>query len=189
MTRQLNPLLRRALALTLLLATLYAGYGLVRPIHSAYADNAAAIEQLEHALARYRSAGRDLPALEQRLAEVERPVSGQAGYLAGSNVGIVAAALQAQLKGLVLRAGGEIKSSLVLPGKTDSVGQRIAVRIQMVASIAPLQQVLHDIEAANPLLLVDALDVRVISRSHQAADEEPLLDIRFDVSGFVRGSP
>jgi general secretion pathway protein M len=189
MTRQLHPLLRRALALGLLLAAFYGAYGLMHPVYAAYADDVAAIAQLEHALARYRSASQDLPALERQLLDIERQPTAQAGYLAGSDVDIAAATLQDHLKRLIRRAGGEIKSSLVLPNRMESARHRIGARTQIVASLAPLQRILHDIETMTPLLFVDALEVRVISRPRQPADEEPLLDIRFDVSGFVRATP
>jgi hypothetical protein len=188
MTRR-HPLLHRSLALSLLLAALYGAHTLIYPVYMAYADAAAAIKQREQALARYRSASQDLPALERQLQDIERQPAAQAGYLTGSDLGVAAATLQDHLKRLIRRAGGEIKSSLVLTNTMESVGHRIGVRTQMVASIAPLQRILHDIETMSPLLLVDALEVRVISRPRQPVDEEPLLDIRFDVSGFVRAMP
>ncbi len=188
MTLTLSRNLRRALALSILAAGIFGAYALVlRPIEEGYGRDLAAAGQLRVALARYRAVGQALPELERRLAALKGSAAQRTGYLEGQSEALGAAALQERLKSLVLRAGGSLKSIQVVPGKVEGGAKRIGVRGQMVAELGALQRVIYALEAGQPYLFIDKLDIRAPSGPRQAPDAEPRLDIGFEVYGYMRG--
>lgn len=185
--KPLSPAVSRIAAVGLLAAALLGAHALVvQPILDSYFDDLATIEQAEAALARYRAAADEAPALAERLQALA--AQGPAGYLEGADETMTAASLQNRLQMLVAREGGQLKTVQVLPAKPDGSAVRVAVRGQMVASMGSLQRVIYALEAG--FLFIDNLDVRAIGAAPHGAAEpaaDTQLDVRFDVYGYMRG--
>jgi hypothetical protein len=59
----------------------------------------------------------------------------------------------------------------------------------MTTSIAGVQAVIYAIESFSPRLFIDNLDIRARpqARGGQLTRDDMLLDVRFDVYGYLRG--
>lgn len=191
----LPPRSRRLAAVGLLVAVVLAVYAFaVGPLLASYADDRREVAQSRAALARYQEAGREIPALQKQLDALHRQGATGAGYLEGENETLVAAALQERLKSAVVQTGGHLNSTQVL-ASADVEAQRrgkphrVAVRGQMRMSIASLQRVLYTLEAGSPYLFIDNLDVRPVVdvRGPATPDSDALLDVHFDVYGYMQG--
>ena len=193
MLRRASPL-SRTLAVALLGAVLLAGYGLVvAPVIAAYREVGLAIEQSQLLLERYRGLARQTPELSARLAELEERAAKAGGYLKGPSDALAAAELQDQVRTIIERAGGNMRSTQILPANAvdSSVPfRRAGLRIQLGIDIEGLQKVLYEVEAGQPYLFVDQLTVRRqrMRRRSREPEQEPELDISFEVYGYLRAA-
>lgn len=180
---------RRAAAVGLLAVVLLALYSfVVGPAVASYVDSRRDSARLRDEIAHMQAIGRDIPDLEKQLDRLHRQGATAAGYLDGQNETLVAAALQERLKAAVAETGGRLNSTQVLAGTAKGKTRRVAVRGQMQMSIVALQRVLYTLESGSPYLFVDNLDVRpmVGPRGPQGTDGDGVLDVHFDVYGYMR---
>jgi general secretion pathway protein M len=108
---------------------------------------------------------------------------------------LASADLQNTIKTAVTDAGGQLTSTQGLPGKSENDFTRVAVRVRMSCNMETLRTVLHTLEAASPLLIVDQIDVAPIrnarpNRPNAKAAAEPAaqLNVSFQVISFIRGA-
>lgn len=181
---QINPHLRRLAALTLLAALIMGIYAIsLGPFLSAYTGNIETAAQLQTALEKYRQIAARLPAVTQTLTSLRATRSDHQGYLDGTDEAVAAALLQDRLKTLIARTGGRLQSTQAMPqAKTAGKPQQIGLRAHMVLQIDELQAVLYELENGNPVLFIEALNIRAISAS---AAEHGLLDVTFDIIGYL----
>jgi hypothetical protein len=68
--------------------------------------------------------------------------------------------------------------------------RRAALRIQLAIAIEGLQSVLYELETGQPYLFVNELTVRQrrTRRRANVPEEEPVLDVSFEVFGYVRAA-
>jgi general secretion pathway protein M len=186
MNIELPPWLGRLAAVVILLVPLTLIYaGLVRPLLDSYAANRQAIEQQQVLLQRYREIGARVPTLEAQLAALRRAPDGQAGFLQGANEVLIAAQLQDQLKRLVEASQGGLQSTQVLAVRDDGKFRRVAIRGQMVLSMAGLQRVAYELETGSPTLFLDNLDVRPHVEANTPEASVDSLDVGFDLYGYL----
>lgn len=183
--------LRRAVALAipfLVLATLYSA--VVRPVWRLYADNRAVTDQLTDILGRYRQRAAQLPELKARAAALRQSGVPTDGYLVGDNQALAGAALQEHLKALIGQWQGQLASVQILPAQPDGARLRITARGEMTLGIDSLQHVLYALESETPYLFVDGLAIHAISVTGRVPGKDPgtSLDVRFDVTGYLRGT-
>ena len=186
-----SPRIRRLLALSILITLLLAVYNLaIGPLLDSYAANRRAIDEMRTAEGHYAELAREAPALQTQIETMQRQSAATAGYLEGQNESVVAAAMQERLKAAVVRTGGQLRSTQVVTSAENTKSHRIAVRGSMAISLAALQRVLYELESGSPYLFVDNLDVRPIvnPRAGGQIDADGLLDVSFDVYGYVRGT-
>lgn len=190
MMTSLSPRTRRLAAVGLLVAVVLAGYSFVAaPLLASYRDNRREAVQLQATLAKYEEVGREIPDLQKRLEALHRQGATGAGYLDGQNETLIAAALQERLKTVVAETGGRLNSTQVIASTEHDKTHRVAVRGQMQMSLASLQRVLYTLESGTPYLFIDNLDVRpmVGARRSETPDADALLDVHFDIYGYMRG--
>jgi general secretion pathway protein M len=189
-----GSLLARTLALALLAAAVAGGYLLVvLPVLHAYRDNGAAIEQAEALLQRQRALAAQRPLLLARIEEEKEQADAVAGYLQGPSDALAAAQLQDRLKAVVEAAGGELRSTRILPAVAVEASpgtRRAALQVQMVVTIAGLAEILYGLETGQPYVLIDELSVRNQRerRRRGEPESEPMLDVSLKLSGFVRAT-
>lgn len=191
MIAQLPRLQRRILAVLVLLLSLAV---LVRvvvvPIWSGFLSNRDAIAQSEDNIARYSRLSTQIGALQSVVGELEQTDSLDRYVLVQESEPLAAAALQARMKSVVTSSGGTLTSTQVLPTETEQGFKRVIVNVRMAVSTDALQRVLYELENDLPYLLTD--DIVILSRGarkrRRATQSVDLLDVRFNLYGFMRDS-
>ncbi|MGR9053918.1 MAG: type II secretion system protein GspM, partial [Gammaproteobacteria bacterium] len=106
-----------------------------------------------------------------------------------STAALASADLQQVIKNAIASAGGRLTSTQVLPSKTEGEFTLIAVKVRMSCDIEALRTVLHRIETAVPLLVIDELDIRPERgrRNRKTRQIEPSnsMNVSFQVSSFM----
>lgn len=186
--REASPALRRLFALTLLAGALaLAWFAIAAPAIDAYGAARATEERLEATLRHRARLEVELAALKDELTTLTQRQSSIVGFLEASNESIAAAELQSKVRSAVQKAKGELRSAQVLFPQDDDTFRRIILRGEAEMTLPALQRVLHELETATPYLFLDNLDIRLCAaRGAGAGQAEPVLDFRFDVSGFMR---
>lgn len=185
---------RRIVAVGLLAAVILLLWrAVVAPLANGYADDLDTIARLQQSLNRASNQQQTIAYLEHELTRLKKNPEAAAGLLAGTNPSIVAAQLQERLRVLVDRSHGELRRAQVLPATDVGKFRRIAVRADVVLSLAGLQQVIYDLEAASPYLFVDNLDVKhhQIGQDSDHPEQESghpdqRFDVNLDLSGYLR---
>jgi general secretion pathway protein M len=191
MKLSLPPVAGRILAALLLLFVVAAIMTLVvMPIIDSFAVARLSNEEYRSALARGRVLDLELKNLTAQLAEVRQAQSSQSGFLQGANESLATAQLQNRIKSLVEAGGGELRSTQVLPVRDEGKFRRIIVRGQMATNTTGMQHIFYDIESASPYLILDNIDIRARPNpgAQDNAAQDTMLDVRFDIYGYIRGA-
>jgi general secretion pathway protein M len=185
---EMTPLVGRVLALALLVLVLLAGHGLVLgPLLAEWRANAARIDQARELTLRYHAVAALCPELERRLEQLGAADADAWVYLEGASDALAAAALQDRVRELVAAAGGELRSTQILPAGDDDGLRRIALRVQLAVDAAALQAVLHELETGRPLLFLDNLVLRARqARGRGAVEDDGTIDLALDLYGYLR---
>jgi general secretion pathway protein M len=183
----LTPLQSRLLALTLLFLLLAAVYlVLVNPLLSLRRHYEEVIEQSEDRLARYQRLIADKDDLKRRLDTLQSASSAQDFYLSNTAPTLAAAELQEHVKQVIDANRGTLLSTQIMPERPEGQLVRVTVKVAMRGAIETLQKVFHRLEGGRPFLFLDDVFVRAYSlrRGNQMTVSE--MEIRFDVSGYIR---
>jgi general secretion pathway protein M len=190
MTVPLPPILRRVLALVLLLAVPGLIYlGAVMPVRAYYLGLVVEAASLEDALARYEKLGADRPVLAAQLRNAEDQEPDAALYLDGASDALAAARLQELLNAIVREHGGAIDSVRVMESMEEGPYRRVSVQLLIETRIEALRGILHGIETGKPYLFVKTIGIANVSglRPDSPASEPADLDIRIEVYGYRKG--
>lgn len=188
----ISPALQRAAALAiLLLLVAMAVTGIIVPVVSAYTDAARTVAQERDAVARASASDLDPVALKAALARLRSDRAPGPGLLHSANESLAAAELQSRFKAAIEAAHGELRSLQTLPSRMDGGFRRITIRGQATVNTAGLREALYDLEAASPLLFLDnvQIDARPDRSGRPGAAENPNLDLRLDIYGYMRSAP
>ena len=192
---QPGSVLSRTLALTLLgVALLGAQSLIIAPVLSAYRDGEARIEQAKELLQRYEALGQQRSLLTDRLAEQQERAASAAGYLQGPSDALAAAQLQDRVKSVVETAGGQLRSTQILPAEqleAELGVRRTRLRVHFVVTIEGLEETLYELETGQPYLIIDDVTVRQerVRRRRSEAPGQPMLDVSLELFGYVRQEP
>jgi general secretion pathway protein M len=181
---------RIAAGMLFVLVLLMVVVGIIVPIADGLAGAKLSSEEYQSALMRGRVIDQELKNLNRQLTELRQVQASQSGFLEGGNESLATAQLQNRIKTIVETDGGELRSTQVLPVRDDGKFRRIIVRGQMATNTIAMQRVFYDIESASPYLILDNIDIRARPSSHaqENGPTDPMLDIRFDLYGYVRGN-
>ena len=132
---------------------------------------------------------------ESRVAEdleaIKQQFSQQGYFSTSSTEALASAELQTIVKTAVSDAGGQLTSTQGLPGKMNDGFLRISVKVRMTANMEALLGVLHAIETAVPVLIVEQLDINPVrgarNRSTNKVEPSGQLNVSFEVVSFMRG--
>lgn len=134
-------------------------------------------------------AGRETQVAEQ-LGLIKQQFLEQGYFSSSTTEALASAELQNIVKTAVADAGGQLTSTQGLPGKTTDGFLRVAVKVRMTATMEALVSVIHTIETAVPVLIVDQLDINPVRgvRNRQTKKVEPSdqLNVSFEVVSFLR---
>jgi general secretion pathway protein M len=192
---QPGSLLSRTLAVVLLGIALLGAYRLViAPLVTAYRDGQSRIEQAKELLQRYEALAEQRSLLADRLAEEQERAASAAGYLTGPSDALAAAELQDRVKSVVEGAGGELRSTQILPAEeleADLGFRRTTLRVHFVVTIDGLEETLYELETGQPYLIIDEVTVRQerARRRRNEPQAQPMLDVSLELFGYVREEP
>jgi general secretion pathway protein M len=192
MTLALSPLLRRVLAIAILLTLVFAVFsGIVAPVLEGYQADLRSIDLMRAAIARSQGIANDLPAFRSELAGLRQQPASQGGFLQGPNESMIAAQFQNRVKHVVETARGELRSTQILPSREEGRFRRIAIRGQMSVGTAALQRTFHELESTSPFLFIDNVEIRarLAPRQRDRSIQDMVLEVRFDVYGYQRSAP
>jgi len=193
---ELKPRDSRIAAVLLLVLALVLVYFLlihwwfVAPLRAVDAQMA----DLRDTQSRYAAAIAEKPALQKRIAELGAGQAASAAFLPESDPSAASAGLMQRVVDAVgaHTAGGacEVTQKMPLPNPPDddaSPYRKAAVSISLRCDMEPLVAVLNALEQGTPYLFVDDLSVY---RNPVAAQQgnQPVLEIQFTLSGYVRPS-
>jgi general secretion pathway protein M len=134
-------------------------------------------------------AGRETQVKEQ-LDLIKQQFLEQGYFSTSSTEALASAELQNIVKTAVADAGGQLTSTQGLPGKLTDGFFRVAVKVRMTGTSEALVGVLHTIESAVPVLLVDQLDINPVrgvrNRKTNKIDPSDQLNVSFEVISFLR---
>ena len=188
-----TPIIGRLAAVLLLITATASIYTfLVEPIVSTSSKIDRQIEEARDQLARFERAAAMQPALAKRIKEFEEQQKSWSDFLTGSTDALAAADLQDQVKILILEKGGKLQSMQPMPGVDDQGLRRIPLRVQMAGTTETLLDVLYALEAGDPVLFIDEIDIQKrgsIGASSDAASGSGRLTVAFDLSGYLPQEP
>jgi general secretion pathway protein M len=187
MTLRLSPGLRRILALAVLAMLLLLGASAVAWVAGEYDAAQGAAQELQAAIERRQQAESKVAELQAALAALKQHQASAVGFLQSPTESLAAAELQSRIKSSVEAAHGDLRSTQILPGREDGGFRRVAIRGQIVVDMAALQRMFYELEASAPFLFLDNVEIRARAGSRaKAQGENPELDVRFDLSGYLR---
>jgi general secretion pathway protein M len=181
---------RSGLAVAVLLGVLALPYlVIVAPVVDLYRSAQQELAEARAQLGRAAVFASRVERLRATLATLEQGNANRGEFLKGQNESLAAAQLQNQLKQFVDAAQAELKSTQTLPARKEGTLSRVTVRAQLTSSMAGVQAVIYAIESFSPRLFIDNLDIRARpqARGGQLTRDDMLLDVRFDVYGYLRG--
>ncbi len=184
-----SPTLRRflsvGLALSLLLVPLagLAAWWVITAQHylSAIADQ-------EFRLARYQQVAATLPTLQTHVEQLKKHLDTQGYWLATMTPALAGADLQQRVSHLLAQQGVQVRSTQVVPEVAEGRVMRIAVVVQMTATMAQWRSALYTFEQHRPLLWVNNITLRRLQdRRWLRTGEREVdnLDIGLEVSGYM----
>jgi len=176
----------RLIALGLLVAVAAAiGFGAVRPIAAVYASMFQEVRQLRQTLASHQQTEREAEKLRHQLAELRTAGPLSSLVMAPSSDGAALAKLQGQLAQTIESSGALLTSIQALPAQPAGALRRVGLRLQVTADTNSLRAILHALEFARPIAVLD--NVFVHSQSARAVGVERPLTVRLDVFAFLPG--
>jgi general secretion pathway protein M len=174
-----------ALGLTLALpATVWVG--VVDPFLEWHRDRAERLEQREAIAQRMLSLQAALPMLRERATSIANNGSTEPALLEGDSDSVASASLQERLQAMFIQAGAQLNSVETLQGEDVGAYRRIRLQVSFNATWPVLMDLLKDIRATAPVLLVDELHVQ--PALHRMSIAPGTFDISCNVFSFRAGA-
>lgn len=186
----------RFVALALLAFVILAALLLiVAPILTARSEMASTIEVSRDLLYRYRALSARHAQLAARLEAVQRTATDVGAYITGSSDTLAGAELQTHVQSIIERSGGELHSIQILPVepaiedrvKLEAAASRVALKLKLAVEMGRLQDLLYDLETAQPFVFIRELIILGAGHSGDAG-AKPMLDVTLQVYGFTRAT-
>jgi general secretion pathway protein M len=154
------------------------------------------IAGLSEQLGRYQQVAEQRGHYESLLQELRERRSDEDLFLEGSDFNEAAAGLSerlSQMIGIQAEDNCQIVSRQPVRPRVEERFERVTVNVRMRCGIDDLGKVLYALETGVPMVIMEEVTViKPRSRSRRRRDQEPeagtLLDIRFNMSGYLRTS-
>ncbi len=155
------------------------------------------ITGLSEQLSRFERVAAQRPQYEALLQELQNRRSDESLFLEGSDFNEAAAGMSEQLNQMVRTQAEDtcqIVSRQPVRPRVEERFQRVTVNARMRCGIEDLTKILYSLETGVPMILAEELTVikprtRRTSRNGQDVQQQVLLDIRFNMSGYLRETP
>jgi len=156
-------------------------------------DYAEEIGQLREQLGRFQSVASQRETLQARLAEIRSSENDEGLFLEYPTFDEAAAALSGDIGNMVRTQADDscqIVSRQPVRPRVQERFEKVTVNVRMRCNAEDFLPVLYGMETGMPLMLVDDLNIirpRTTRRVRgQQVEEQGALDIRFNVSGYLK---
>jgi len=155
--------------------------------HKEYAGE---ISDLREQLSRFQTVAGQREVLQERLSQIRNSESDAALFFAQPTFDEAAAAMNSSIGDLVSAHADDscvIVSRQPIPPRVQERFQKVTVNVRMRCDAEDFLKVLYGMETGMPLMLVDDVNiVRPRARRARNAAPQGALDIRFNVSGYLK---
>jgi len=128
--------------------------------------------------------------IEENIEQIKAQFKKQNYFSTRDTVALASADIQRFIKSTISKAGGQLTSTQVLPSSNKDGFNKITVKVRMSADVNALRDILYEIEASTPIMIVEQLDIRPVrgKRNRKTRKIEPSnkLNINFQASSFMR---
>ncbi|MEM9301836.1 MAG: type II secretion system protein GspM [Pseudomonadota bacterium] len=181
--------------LLLVVAVILFYYAFVQRHVQRHLEVSEAISQMQGSEARYRAAIAQRPVLEERIAEARRNQSESDLFLQQANANLAASELTTRLKDVISNFADNPDNCTVLSQQNirspeEEEFERVTIKARMRCEVSDLAQVLYQLENGIPYVFVDNVTIyRQVTRRRRGRElvQEKMLDVRFDMAGYLRG--
>jgi Type II secretion system (T2SS), protein M subtype b len=162
---------------------------LIQPLLSERHENSERIESLTFQLNRFSNTSMKIDLMRDEIKQLKLQNSDTKGFLKNNTPAVVAADLQKKFKELIKSNGGNLVSTHVVKQKNQDIYQKITIKTHIKANIETLNNVLYKLTSNNPLLFTENIMIqkRTVNKKKSSQNND-LLEIRFDVSGFINNN-
>jgi len=175
------------LALGLLALVLVAAYAILVVPYTAYVASARdRVSALGDQLLRYRSLVSMEDTVREALGKIESDESAASDFLDATTPALASADLQQYIKTAVQEAGGNLVSTQALPSDEDAELVGATVKVGIRGNSNTLYTLLYTLEERQPIVRIDNLQLRGLTRSGMVTNDGDRLDIRFELTGYLR---
>ena len=155
--------------------------------HKDYAEE---IGDLREQLTRFQTVASQRDALQERLGQIRGSKSDADLFLDQSSFDEAAAAMSGNL-GVMVRTQADDSCQIVsrqpVRPRVQERFQKVTVNVRMRCDAEDFLEILYQMETGTPLMLVDDVNViRPSARRSRGAQVQGALDIRFNVSGYLK---
>ena len=194
MIRQLDQKQQKYLAVLILLLLVTAVVlSITIPVWKVNDHYSDIIDDMRHRLAILKRTTVEGQSLEPQYEKLKRYHLSDKRYLKSTSESLAAAEIQQLIKSIIVPTDGEILSTQIINKKSDEPIQQITLKVRLRGSLSSLVTILYKIETGNPYLFIENLNIRsrIISRrrvrNRDVENTPTVLDVQFDVSGYIRG--
>lgn len=129
-------------------------------------------------------------ALDSRLQshheQLKQSLARSRHYLKSGSEALASASLQGVINRVAGSKGMEVLSTQILPARQESDFIRIALKVRMRGKLDNLLKVFYALETDQPYLFLDNVSVRSNRQRRYMVNAEPLLDVDFDLIGYMQ---
>ena len=162
--------------------------------HASYSEE---IAGLSEQLGRFERIASNRDQYEALLRELQNRRSDESLFLSGDDFNEAAAGMSEQLNQMIRTQTEDtcqIVSRQPVRPRIEERYQRVTVNARMRCGIEDLTKILYSLETGVPMVLAEEVTVikprtRRTTRNGQQVQQQVLLDIRFNMSGFLRDAP
>ncbi len=159
--------------------------------HSDYSDE---ISDLSQQLGRFQRVAAQRSFFEEQLQSLQNRKSDENLFLEGSDFNEAAAGMSERLSQMIsIQADDscQIVSRQPVRPRVQERFEKVTVNVRMRCNIEDLKKILYSLETGVPMVIADDLTVikprtRRRSRNNQPVPVQNTLDIRFNMSGYLR---
>jgi len=161
--------------ITLTIAPLWA-------VNRHYQDTIDGLGKRLNILQRTVSSNNDLQSQHEQL---KRSLASNRHYLKSTSEALAAANLQAFVKRIAVSKGMEVLSTQILPASEEAGFTRVALKVRTRGMLDNTVQVFHTLETGQPYLFLDNITVRRTSRRSKSTTTGQMLNVDFDLIGYM----
>lgn len=148
------------------------------------------VDDLRFQLGRYQQLAGRQEEFETALARAKGRNGSARYYLAQSKPALASAELEQYLETLLRSGNAQILSTQAVSNAGDGAAPSVAVKVRMRSDLMTLVGLLYRIETGSPAMFVGNLVItrHGVGQSRISAVQQPLLEVQFDMIGFLRES-